>query len=46
MPALVKGRRDWPAVLLLGFSIDRNGKRRKPVWRNAGEPPLLGPPRV
>jgi hypothetical protein len=34
MSALVKGRRDWPAVLSLGFSIDRNGKRRKPVWIN------------
>ena len=34
MSALVKGKRDWPAVLSLGFSIDRNGKRRKPVWIN------------
>ena len=34
MPALVKGRRDWPAVLSLGFNIDRNGNRRKPVWIN------------
>jgi len=32
MPTLVKGRRDWPAILSLGFNIDRNGKRRKPVW--------------
>ena len=34
MSALVKGRRDWPAVLSLGFNIDRNGNRRKPVWIN------------
>ena len=34
MSALVKGRRGWPAVLSLGFDIDRNGKRRKPVWIN------------
>jgi hypothetical protein len=34
MSALVKGRRDWPAVVSLGFSIDRNGNRRKPVWIN------------
>ena len=34
MSALVKGRRGWPAVLSLGFNIDRNGKRRKPVWIN------------
>jgi fatty-acid desaturase len=34
MLALVKGRRDWPAVLSLGFNIDRHGKRRKPVWVN------------
>ena len=34
MPALVKGRRDWSAILSLGFNIDRNGKRRKPVWIN------------
>ena len=34
MSALAKGRRDWPAVLSLGFNIDRNGKRRKPVWIN------------
>ena len=32
MPALVTGRRDWPAILSLGFNIDRNGKRRKPTW--------------
>jgi fatty-acid desaturase len=34
MLALVKGRRDWPAVLSLGFNIDRHGNRRKPVWVN------------
>jgi fatty-acid desaturase len=31
---LVKGRRDWPAILSLGFNTDRNGKRRKPAWAN------------
>ncbi len=30
----VEGRRDWLAVLSLGFSVDRDGKRRKPVWIN------------
>jgi fatty-acid desaturase len=34
MLAPVKSRRDWPAVLSLGFNIDRNGNRRKPVWVN------------
>ena len=34
MSALAKGRRDWLTVLLLGFNMDRNGKRRKPVWIN------------
>ena len=31
MLAPVKSRRDWPAVLSLGFNIDRHGNRRKPV---------------
>ena len=34
MPTLAKSRRDWPAVLSLGFNIDRNGRRRKPIWTN------------
>ena len=28
----VKGRRDWLAILSLGFGIDCKGKRRKPTW--------------
>ncbi len=28
------GRRDWLSILSLGFGIDRNGKRRKPLWTN------------
>ena len=34
MSARVKGRRDWAAVLSLGFNTDPHGKRRKPVWTN------------
>ena len=34
MPALEKSRRDWPAVLSLGFNIDRNGRRREPIRTN------------
>jgi len=34
MPAAEKSRRDWPAVLSLGFNIDRDGRRRKPILTN------------
>jgi stearoyl-CoA desaturase (delta-9 desaturase) len=34
MPALETSRRDWPAVLSLGFSTDRNGRRREPIATN------------
>jgi len=27
-----QGRRDWPAILSLGFNTDANGNRRKPTW--------------
>jgi hypothetical protein len=27
-----QGRRDWAAIVSLGFSTDGNGKRRKPTW--------------
>ncbi len=34
MPTLEKSRRDWPALLSLGFNIDRNGRRREPIYTN------------
>jgi stearoyl-CoA desaturase (Delta-9 desaturase) len=34
MPTLEKSIHDWPAVLSLGFNIDRNGRRREPIRTN------------
>jgi stearoyl-CoA desaturase (Delta-9 desaturase) len=34
MPAPAKVRRDLLEIVSLGFSVDRNGKRRKLVWTN------------
>jgi hypothetical protein len=34
IPALAKDGHGWLAVLSLGFGIDRNGIRRKPLWSN------------
>ena len=34
MSARVEGSRDWLTIVSLGFNVDRNGKRRKPVWIN------------
>jgi stearoyl-CoA desaturase (Delta-9 desaturase) len=34
MSGIVTGRRDWPAVLTLGFCVDGNGRRRRVVWAN------------
>lgn len=34
MSPRVDGRRDWPTVLSLGFNVDQEGSRRKPVWIN------------